>query len=101
MIDQKLKVEELTLECMKKHFAQAQGKPLTSNDWIQKLSNADIQQQIIDGTYDLADAPRAIQMYLRALERLSLKTVQNPHLRHLQGDIMGTIKCFINTFPTS
>ena len=71
MIDQKLKVEELTLECMKKHFAQAQGTPLTSNEWITKLSDEDVQRQIINGTFDLTDAPPKVQMYLKALERPS------------------------------
>ena len=68
-VDQKNKVEELTLACMKKHFAQAQGTPLTSPDWIEKLSSESVQQMIIDGTYDLSDMPKHIQMYLRALER--------------------------------
>ena len=31
VVDTKSKVEELTLNCMKKHFAQSQGAPLTSN----------------------------------------------------------------------
>ena len=69
MIDQKDKVEELTLDCMKKHFAQAQGTPLTTPDWIEKLSNEKVQQQIIDGTDDSSNAPKHIQMYLRNLER--------------------------------
>ena len=56
---------------MKKHFAQAQGTPLTSRDWIDKLSNEKIQQQIIDGTYDLKDVSDSIRMYLKALERPS------------------------------
>lgn len=34
-----------------------------------KLSSAEVQQQIIEGTYDLTTIPKHIQMYLRALER--------------------------------
>ena len=38
IVDRKEKVEELTLACMQLHFQQANGTPLTSQDWITKLN---------------------------------------------------------------
>ena len=69
IVNDKEKVETLTLACMRKHFAQSQGTPFTSDDWIDKLSDKDIQNAIIAGQYDVSQHPEAIQLYLRALKR--------------------------------
>ena len=69
MVSEKEQVENLTLACMRKHFAQSQGTSFTSDHWIQELSDKEAQDAIIEGRYDLSQHPEAIQLYLKALQR--------------------------------
>ena len=60
-------VERLTLECMRKHFSQADGTPLTSPEWIERMNDEKFQNSIIDGSFDCNPYPRALRLFLSAL----------------------------------
>ena len=68
-IDQREKVEELTLQVLKCHFAQANGSPLTTDEWIEKLNSEEVQNQIQDGTFDTSKLSKSLQLYFSELER--------------------------------
>ena len=69
IINDKETVEKLTLACMRKHFAQSQGTPFTSDFWIDELTKEDAQNKILDGEYDSSPYDKSIQLYLNALQR--------------------------------
>jgi len=61
-------LERLTLQCMKKHFGQAEGTPLTTNSWSSQLMNEDFIENIKNENYeDLNDENREIQEYFKAM----------------------------------
>ena len=69
IINDKNNVEKLTLECLKKHFGQAQGTPFTSDFWVHTLTDEDEQNKILSGEFDLSTYPKSIQLYLAFLQR--------------------------------
>ena len=119
IVDRKEKVEELTLACMQLHFQQANGTPLTSQDWITKLNSETFQTQVINGTFDTSSLPTPIQLYLKALERPqnikktyhlntalmsfrhSSKRAKKKLQPHLQAATMATIFSFKNDYLES
>jgi len=57
-----------TLQCMMKHFGQANGTPLTSNKWDNMLVCDDFIQNIQNENYeDIKNEPVAIQKYFKAM----------------------------------
>ena len=108
IIDHQAQVEALTLACMQLHFQQANGTPMTSPEWIERLASKDFQQQIIDGTFDSSYLPQSIQLYFKALERPNtikkelpfsygfaefcsfIKKSKEKHLHTHQAAIVGT-----------
>jgi len=73
IVNDKETVEALTLACMRKHFGQAQGTPLTSDFWIKTLTNKDSQNAIMEGSFDLTPYPRSLQLYFKAMQRIHEK----------------------------
>lgn len=69
VVNDKNQVERLTLECMQMHFSKADGTPLTSPDWISRMNDETVQNSILDGTFDCNPYPRALRLYLKALEQ--------------------------------
>lgn len=61
IINDQESVEQLTLACMQKHFAQSQGTPLTSDFWINNLTDEATQTEILSGKFDLTPYPRSLQ----------------------------------------
>ena len=60
VINDKKQVERLTLECMNMHFSQADGTPLTSDQWINQFNDEQTQESIINGMFDCNPYPRAL-----------------------------------------
>ena len=52
VINDRTKVEQLTLECMQIHFSQSDGTPLTHSDWISRLNDEIVQNSILDGSFE-------------------------------------------------
>ena len=69
VIDKRHDVEALTLAVLKCHFAQANGSPLTTDDWITKLTSRNTQDQITDGTFDTSNLPKPMQIFFSELIR--------------------------------
>ena len=69
IINDKSTVEKLTLTCMRRHFAQSQGTPFTEDYWIQAFSDKKIQEQILNGDFNLSSFPEPVRLYLQALRR--------------------------------
>ena len=69
-IDERKEVERLTLECMKKHFSQAEGTPLTSNYWTAQLTDDEFIQNIRNENYEcLHRENEAICAYFQAMSQ--------------------------------
>lgn len=63
-------VETMSSTFMRKHLAQAQGTPLTSETWDALLKSKKTQKEILDGSFvPPADTPEALQLYLKHLQR--------------------------------
>jgi ribonuclease HI len=61
-------VEGLTLACMKKHFGQADGTPLTSKKWNKRLVDDEFIKAIRAKDFTcLKDESEAIQVYFKAM----------------------------------
>ena len=56
-VEDRNQVENLTLSCMKKHFRQAEGTPLTTDHWSSQLMNEDFIEQIQSENYNKFSHP--------------------------------------------
>ena len=105
IINDQENVERLTLACMRKHFGQAQGTPLTSDYWIKTLCDKQCQDDIISGTFDLSPYPRSLQLYFGAMRNTDTRKeiafeysfpqfcnlMQNPTKRHPPRLLVATM----------
>ena len=69
IVNDRQQVERLKLECMKMHFSQADGTPLTSPEWINRLNDETVQESVLDGTFNCNPYPRALRLHLKTLEQ--------------------------------
>ena len=69
-IEQQDEIESMTTAFMRKHLAQAQGTPLTTDAWDEKLQCEEIQKQILNGTFvPPPETPQAVIDYIYHLQR--------------------------------
>jgi len=69
-IEDRSDVERLTLQCMKKHFSQAEGTPLTSNYWSTQLMDNTFIEEMQNQQYErLENENNAIKEYFRAMQQ--------------------------------
>lgn len=69
VLDKRDQVEELTLAVLKCHIAQANGSPLTSDEWIKTLTSREAQERIINGEFDTSTLPKPMQIFFSELIR--------------------------------
>ena len=63
-------VESMSSTFMRKHLAQAQGTPLTSETWDALLQSEQTQTEILKGEFiPPDDTPEALKLYLKHLQR--------------------------------
>jgi len=81
-IDDRKEVERLTLECMKKHFSQAEGTPLTSNFWTAQLADDEFIHNMRNENYEcLRNENEAICDYFKAMSQ-NKKIVNLPKFQY-------------------
>ena len=67
-IEKRDEVERLMVQCMRCHFAQAQGTPLTSRVWRERLKNKTFLDAISEGDFSALDGEHsAVQKYFETL----------------------------------
>jgi len=68
LVEDQSDVERLTMECMMKHFGQADGTPLTSLKWNSRLVDDEFVERIRNEDYsDLENETEAIREYFQAM----------------------------------
>ena len=78
-IERKETIENMLLECMKRHFHQAHGTPLTTDTWKIRLQDNKFIQKIRDGDLsELEGEPEPIRCYFKTLSEDSKKEVEEP-----------------------
>ena len=69
-IEQQADVEEMVSAFMRKHLTQAQGTPLTSDEWDELLTTPEVQDSILNGTFNPPpDTPQPVVDYITHLSR--------------------------------
>lgn len=78
-IENKNDVESMVAEFMRKHLTQAQGTPLTTDEWDVIMQSPKHQEEILSGTFTPPEeAPYAVKDYIKHLIRPATITNEIP-----------------------
>jgi len=92
-VDDRNLVESMTLQCMMKHFGQANGTPLTSTTWNQKLISDDFITDLKNEDLEsIKNESLAIQEYFSAMSNNSGKVQELDQFKYTLDDWKWHIK---------